>query len=213
MRLIIAAAALLLAGVLSAVSVNGAGAQDGSVCALLTDDRRRLDCYDLLFKPPSEEGTASPIKGRGKAGAGKGKWTIREAISKLDDSRNVFVSVSAAQPYINWLGESKSSSLTIACREGATNLWIDFGTTMGLGPLVYRIDKNPAGSLEVRHSTNYEALGIWEQEEAVEFTKQLLNAEHLLVRAIPSGASAIDVEFPVAGLGEAIHPLREACRW
>jgi hypothetical protein len=33
------------------------------------------------------------------------------------------------------------------------------------------------------------------------------------VRALPPDEAAIDMEFEIAGLDEAIKPLREACEW
>src|SRR5687767_2762949 len=96
MRLGLGACALLL--LLSGVTVRHAPAQDGSICALLSDDRKRLDCYDLLFKKPQAEKSkpAAPAKPQT---AGTGKWQVEEFISKLDDSTNVVVTVSALEPF------------------------------------------------------------------------------------------------------------------
>jgi type VI secretion system protein VasI len=208
MRLALAAFALLL---LSAVTVRLATAQDGSICALLADDRKRLDCYDLLFKQAPAEPAKSATPDKPKT-AGTGKWKVEEFISKLDDSTNVVVTVSAVKPFRGRY-ESYLAALSVACREGETNAWINFQTTMTGGQLVYRVDKNPARRLEVRHSTDYKALGVWEHGEAIAFAGQLLNADLLLVRAIPHGEESVDIEFPVSGLDAAITPLRKACKW
>jgi type VI secretion system protein VasI len=209
MRLGLGAGALLL--LFSGVTVRHAPAQDGSICALLEDDRKRLDCYDLLFKKPQAEKSkpAAPAKPQT---AGTGKWQVEEFISKLDDSTNVVVTVSALEPFRDTY-ESYLAALSVACREGETNVWINFQTTMTGGQLVYRVDRNPARRLEVRHSTDYKALGVWEHGDAIAFAEQLLTADLLLVRAIPYGEEPVDTEFPVSGLAEAIKPLRKACNW
>ena len=209
MRLGLAGCALLL---LSAVTVRLAAAQDGSICALLADDRKRLDCYDLLFKKPQAEKSKPAQPSTPKTATGTGKWKVEEFVSKLDDSTNVVVTVSAAEPFRGRY-DSYLAALSVACREGETNAWMNFQTTMTGGQLVYRVDKNPARRLEVRHSTDYKALGVWEHGEAIAFAEQLLNADLLLVRAIPHGEEPVDIEFPISGLAEAIKPLRKACKW
>ena len=189
-----------------------AAAQDGSICALLADDRQRLDCYDLLFKKPQAEKAKPAQPSKTKPSSGTGKWQFDSELSKLDDSTNRFVSVASLEPY-NSGYKSEYAGLTIACREGDTNLWIDFRTTMYGDAVIYRIDKLPAAKLKMEPSSNSQALGLWTPEEAIPFASKLLEADHLLVRAQPVGKSSADFEFPVAGLAEAIKPLRQACKW
>lgn len=224
----------ICAAALGAVLLSGlaapATAQDGAVCALLADDGKRLDCYDFLFrKAPSgsasgqpESGTPSSQpesgapSGEPEAGAAwrtaAGAWELAEHISKLDDSTNVFINVESLVLF-DGPQDSKYPRLVLGCREGKTNLWIDFGMNVEDGGIVYRIDKTPAATLEMQLSSNDQALGLWEHEEAVGFAKKLLKADTLLARAIPAGASARDAEFPITGMAEAIKPLRTACRW
>jgi type VI secretion system protein VasI len=209
MELRVGACALIL---LCAVAVRHASAEDGSICALLEDDRKRLDCYDLLFKKPQAEKPKPAEPAKTKTATGTGKWQLDSQLSKLDDSTNLFVSVAAIEPYDDGY-ESEYAGLTIACREGKTNLWVDFQTSMFGNAVIYRIDKTPAAKLKVELSSNSEALGLWTPEEAIPFAKKLLAADRLLIRAQPVGESAADFEFPVAGLAEAIKPLRKACRW
>ena len=204
--------ALLLPLVVTALAPAAGWAQDGSICALLADDRKRLDCYDLLFKKPQAEKSKPTQPAKIKTATGTGRWDVASQLSKLDDSTNLFVSVDSLEPYDDGY-ESNHATLTIACREGKTNLWIHFKTTMDGGTIIYRVDKDPAAKLAVEHDSSYEALGLWTPEEAIPFSRKLLNADHLLVRAIPTGESAEDFEFPITGLAEAIKPLRKACNW
>ncbi len=213
-------AAALGAVLLSALAAP-ATAQDGAVCALLADDGKRLDCYDFLFrKAPSAAASGQPESGapsdEPEAGAAwhtaAGAWELAEHISKLDDSTNVFINVESLVLF-EGPQDSKYPRLVLGCREGKTNLWIDFGMNVEDGGIVYRIDKMPAATLTMQLSSNDQALGLWEHEEAVGFAKKLLKADTLLARAIPAGGSARDAEFLITGMAEAIKPLRKACKW
>jgi hypothetical protein len=58
-------------------------------------------------------------------------------------------------------------------------------------------------------SNDNEALGLWSGGAAIPFIKELFGATTLLVRATPFNESAVTAELPIAGLEEAIKPLRE----
>ena len=211
MRLGLGACALML---FCAIAVRHASAQDGSICALLDDDRKRLDCYDLLFKKPLVGGaTTSTSEESNNAGPGKSDWLVEQETSKFDDSQNVRVYVLAKDSFVDFLHKRRTPVLTVACHEGEVYAYVVFDTVMQSEPLVYRLDKKSPGKLDVRPSMNHDALGLWTTEEAVAFAMELIGADRLLIRAIPYGLNAVELEFPIAGLAQAIKPLRKACRW
>lgn len=49
--------------------------------------------------------------------------------------------------------------------------------------------------------------------QTIPVIQEMFDAEQLTVRATPFNESTITVQFPIAGLQEAIEPLREACNW
>jgi hypothetical protein len=139
MRLGLGACALML---FCAIAVRHASAQDGSICALLDDDRKRLDCYDLLFKKPLVGGaTTSPSEESNNAGPGKSDWLVEQETSKFDDSQNVRVYVLAKDSFVDFLHKRRTPVLTVACHEGEVYAYVVFDTVMQSEPLVYRLDK------------------------------------------------------------------------
>jgi len=178
----------------------------GTACALITDDGARLECYDLIFRKTS---TAVPSNSQ---------WDVTEEVSKIDDSKNVFMSVKSLEPNYNRFGAPETVELSIACRERKTNLWIYFGGEFmsdldGGGEVTYRIDKSKAKKRDFSVSNDHTALGLWSGGESIAFIKELMLGEHVVIRALPMSESAVQVEFDVAGLATAIQPLRAACGW
>ena len=182
-------------------------ASDTDTCTAISNDERRLECYDLLFKKTVSRTTP----------AGKGQWSITEEKSMIDDSSKVVVSVTNSEPVQNRFGQTKTMHLIIACRENKTALWINFDQFMsdhaGGGRVTYRIDKEKARSINMRNSNDHMALGLWSGGQSIPFIKKLKNAKSLLVRATPHSSSSITTTFPVAGIDKAIAPLSAACGW
>lgn len=182
-----------------------ARAQDPKVCAALSEDKARLECYDLVHRKTANVTNSS-------------KWSVREEQSKIDDSRNVFLQVASIEPVVNQYRQSEPAFLTITCRQKTTDLFISFaGHFMsdlnGSGRVTTRVDKLPAKAISMRESNDHKALGLWDGGSSIPFIKTLLTGDVLYVRAVPYSASAVEIEFPISGIADAIKPLREACKW
>jgi type VI secretion system protein VasI len=195
-------------GLLILWGAPGQGASDGKECAAIKDDGKRLECYDLLFRSTVTVEPSDP----------ESRWRVKTETSKIDDSKNVFMSLEAKDPHRNRFGEAEHPTLLIACRENVTNLWIWFAgefmsDLQGRGRVTYRIDKQEARSRSFRESNDHVALGLWSGGAAIPFIKEMFGASWLFVRAVPFSESAVTAEFPIAGIEEAITPLREACHW
>jgi type VI secretion system protein VasI len=209
--------ALLLPLVVSALAPAAGWAQDGSICALLADDRKRLDCYDLLFKKPQAEKTMPAQPAKTKPATGTGRWEVEEETSKLDDSLNVVVAVASEQT-LQGRAEGKRATLSIGCFEGRTVLWVHFGGLLmadhgEYGIVTYRLDKQTARSTRMYDSTDGYSLGLGDPDVAIAFVKSMLGADGLVFRATPFQELAVTLDFPITGLAEAIKPLRKACHW
>jgi type VI secretion system protein VasI len=83
----------------------------------------------------------------------------------------------------------------------------------GGGRVDFRIDSRAPAHVMMQRSNNYRALGLWQGQSSIPFVRQLLNGSELYVRAIPLNESRVEARFPIAGLDEAIRPLRAACAW
>lgn len=190
-------------GVIMAV-MDAKAEEDPKKCAAIQKDEARLECYDLIFKKSAAVVPTMSL------------WQVREEISKLDDSKNVYLYLDSTS-YRDRFGNAKSVTLGIACRESETNLWLAFDEFMsdnsGGGKVTYRIDKAPAKAVDFTESSDNHGLGLWYGPSAIKFAKKLFGANNLLIRATPFSDSSIQVEFPITGLEEAIKPLRKACNW
>lgn len=155
----------------------------------------------------SEQPPSSPITA----------WITQEERSKIDDSSNVFVSIASKDVLHGRYGAKGQARITIACREGKTNLWITFGghfmSDYQFGTVTYRVDKHPAKKRHMNESTDHRALGLWSAGSAIPFAKELYGGERLFIEATPHSESAVTAEFDIAGLEQAIEPLAKACKW
>lgn len=178
-------------------------------CAAMDDSAKRLLCYDALFRIGRVVTPSAPSARN---------WSVRTDTSRIDDSRSVFLSTGALDPYMDDYGTQRAPILTVRCMENTTSLIINFdGDYMSdsryWGPVLLRVDDHPASEHDMQVSTDNHALGLWRGGAAIPAIKSLLGGERLLVRATPVSSSAITVEFNISGLDQVIAPLREACGW
>jgi len=118
-------------------------------CADINEKNDRVICY---MKEIRQEGIS---------------WVVREEISDLDDSKNVFISVKSSDDirgkYANGRG---FADLWIRCMENRTSIYITMNDFMlsdiqGYGDITLRLDKDKATSISGKVSTDNMALGLW----------------------------------------------------
>ena len=199
------ALAAIVAGTSSAVFAQ----PDLSACTALTNDKERLTCYDGLFMTQLTDATPD---------GETGNWSVRSEISPIDDTENVFLSLTGRDGIRSRFGQSGEMTIYIACRENTTSLWIHFGGHFmsdhaGGGRITYRIDTAPAQTRNFTGSTNNEALGLWNGGSSIPFIKALFGAEQLFVQATPYSENSVQDFFDIGGLETAIAPLRASCNW
>lgn len=147
-----------------------------------------------------------------------GRWRLVTEVSPIDDSGNVYLSVTADAEIADQFGRRTRPMLTLACRENATSLWLNFGglfmaDIQGFGDVTVRADAERARRISMRASSDHEALGLWSGGQAIPFIRGLFGRETLFVRAVPFSGRQVDLTFPIAGLAEAAKPLAAACHW
>lgn len=190
-------------------AVVGANAQESLQSCAAKPSSERLACYDALA-----EAEASTTK----VATTPTEWTVRTTVSPVDDSKNVFLQVSGENGITNQYGQDADMTLTLACRENATSAYVFFGghfmsSIQGAGRVTYRVDKQPAQTKNFEESNNHEALGLWNGGSAIPFIKSLFGGTSLYLEATPYSDNRVSDFFPIAGLEDAITPLREACGW
>jgi type VI secretion system protein VasI len=179
-------------------------------CAIIENSVNRLACFDELAK---KRDVASPAIVSEK----KGDWNVETETSKIDDTKNVFLSLTSENEFEGKYRDMKRATLYIACRERSTNVFFLFGDHFmadsgGFDEVTVRIGKQKARSIRMTASTDHGALGVW-SGSGVTLVKSMFGNERLLVRATPLSERAITAEFNIGGLESAIKPLRSACDW
>lgn len=200
-----------LSAVLAAMTlfVPALQAETLQTCATLTDTAKRLECYDGLAVKE-----VAPVV----IPQTKSEWSVRVTTSPIDDSKKVFLQVVGVNGVTTRYGQEGQLILTLACRENVTSAYISFGGHFmsdlnGSGRVTYRVDDKSAQRKSFSESNDHEALGLWNGGSAIPWIKSLFGGNRMYVEATPFSENAVSDFLPIAGLEDAIAPLRDACGW
>lgn len=183
----------------------------GDECLKIEDAVARLDCYDSAHTHAVTE----PATG------GIGPWTVTTEPARAEGQVNVMVSVPSSTGFqCRDEGEPEFPRLYIRCMEGRTALMLvtqgcDFSPEAegASGLIQYRVDSLPPKSKFFTESTSGHALGLWRGGTSEALIRQLFGHRDLVMQATPAGGMTQVARFKVAGIEEAIVPVREACGW
>jgi len=189
-------------------------AQDGpalrrglSECLAHPDPRLRLECYDRLAGEVEGEAGLRWLDTSG--GMMLGSWVVQEELDPMRDALTVTASLDAV------LGSGPDGdpvTLRVRCQEGRTVVSIHWARFLGgerqmrlrfgsQEPFAVRWDRTPGGSaLELSRDTPG---FLARMAEHPRFAAQI---------AVTRGGEATAV-WELAGLTEAMQPVREQCRW
>jgi type VI secretion system protein VasI len=188
--------------------IGSSFAQSLQQCASISTDADRLACYDDLA-----EAEVKPV-----TVASPGKWRVDIETSPVDDSKNVYLRLVGENGIASQYGQRSDLELWIACRENVTSAFIVFGGHFmsdleGRGRVTYRIDSAKAQKQGFTESSDHKALGLWNGGTSIPWVKAMFGGNRMYVEATPFSESAVSDFMPIAGLEEAIKPLRESCAW
>lgn len=186
---------------------NSYASDDPNSCVILTNDADRLNCYDLIFK-----------KSVTISRSNNSQWKLKEDISKIDDSKNVFLTLNSKDTFQTRFKKNRTVSLLIMCRENTTSVIFNFADVFmsdnaGGGTVTFRIDKEKAFKKNLRESTDNNALGLWSGGRSIPFIKSMFDKDNLLMRFAPYNESFSTVNFNITGLKKSIIELAAACGW
>ena len=176
----------------------------------MVSDEYRLKCYD----------SATEFGKKNEANAiaqNTGKWLVRKETSDIDDSQNVFMTISSNEKVLGpFSNGSAPAQILIRCMENTTSVVLIMNDhflsdIQGYGAVTYRLDEKKAANKRLQVSTDNKALGLWNGGSAIPFSKALFDHSNLLVKVTPFNESPVTVNFDITGLEDAIAPLREAC--
>jgi len=198
---------IFIFGIVFTSSVAFAGTQtEVAKCAAKGSDASRLICYDNLAKSLGVD------KPKTKISTGKGKWIVREDKSAIDDTINVYLSISSNKPIRSGYNTVRPT-LYVRCAENKTNIFLTWNLYLGIDEttMLTRFDKQKANTRSWSISTDNKAVFI--RGSDINFAKQLMKHDKLLTQITPYSESPVMATFDIRGLSEAIKPLRKACRW
>ena len=115
-------------------------------------------------------------------------------------------------------GDSGPLTLWVRCHEDTTALIISGDCHLasgfqGYGEVTMRTDDDKATTRSFEASTDNSALGLWTGGRSISVIQSMFGEERLVVRLTPFSMSPIEATFEIAGLEEAVKPLREECGW
>ena len=164
-----------------------------------------LETPEPAIPQPSEEST--------------GGWEVSISESEFDDSPTVALALEADQPIQGWLRQA-TPSLIVRCKEGRTEAYINVGMqpasayrqTRELNTAVIRVrfDEGKTRGLIVDESNSNKAVFFRKPKSEI---RKMLSSERMTFGFTPYNSSPVSTRFELAGLPEAIEPLREACGW
>lgn len=138
----------------------------------------------------------------------------------MTDSKDVFLNTPAIESVQCRMHRRVQPHLVVRCKEGKTSLFITMegchmasSESFSWGHVTYRLDADKAATVPMNASSDHSALGLWSGTTAVPLIKRMFGKSALLARMTPYSESAITVNFNIAGLEQAITPLRQACKW
>ena len=175
-------------------------------CASLKESVLRLECFDNIAKAL---GVDAPLIESAKSA---GAWKVTTEQSPLDDTKNVYLSITANDSIHGKYGKDPIPTLLLRCKEKKTDGFINFDTFLGSDStdVTIRMDKDKAQTSSWSISTDHNSAFI---PKPLQFIKSIMNKSSMLVQVTPYGESPVMTSFDIQGLSESIKPLQEACAW
>ncbi len=200
---------ILTAGAVFLIS-GAAYASDIKDCAKTENDLDRLSCYDKIS---GRTPVNTPVKDVA------GKWESKITTSKMTDDKNITLFLESEEPINCGWNKGEEIILILRCQEQKTSMYFNTGCHMtssdynDYGDVTYRLDNEKARKVEMEESTDNKAIGLWSGGKSIPIIKQMLGKNEMVVRMTPYGQSPFTATFKIAGLAEAIEPLRKECKW
>ncbi len=174
---IIAASLVVALTTMSSATAQGDLKQPIGRCATQDGDLKRLACYDSIAQGLGYSRAPAAAKVTGSGG-----WQVSTQKNPLDDTRTVFLSLSATT------GQSRFGDpvwLIIRCQSGEISAFINWSSYLGLEqtPVITRVGTGDAKNQKWSLSTDHKAT-FYPGDDAV-FLEQLLAADRFVAQTTP----------------------------
>lgn len=141
------------------------------------------------------------------------KWKVHSKVEKLDGTTTVTLVLDSSDTVSPQYGRPEAATIFVRCLNNKTEFFIAWPEFLGIGRGIevrWRADNMPITTEAWSPSTDGKAAF---SPNPVAFLKKLADRSELLLSVSPFGKVATTLTFPVAGLEEALKPLRAACKW
>jgi type VI secretion system protein VasI len=141
------------------------------------------------------------------------KWKVHSKVEKLDGTTTVTLALDSSETVKPQYGRPEAATIIVRCLNNKTELYIDWPEFLGVSRGIevrWRADNMPISTEAWSPSTDGKAAFA---PNPVAFLKKLVDRSELLLSVAPFGKVATTLTFPIAGLEEALRPLRAACKW
>lgn len=141
------------------------------------------------------------------------KWRAHSKVEKLDGTTTVTLALDSSDTVKLQYGRPEAATIIVRCLNNKTELYISWPEFLGVGRGIevrWRADNTPITTEAWSPSTDGKAAFA---PNPVAFLKKLADRSELLLSVAPYSKVATTLTFPIAGLEEALKPLRAACKW
>jgi type VI secretion system protein VasI len=196
-------------------------------CLAMKGTDTQLECFNAVsqrFQDCKSKGTKadqlacfSSLAGSTPAAApapsAPSQWNVQSKVEKLDGTTTVTLSLDSSDTVKPQYGQPETGTIIARCLNNKTELFIAWPEFLGVGRGIevrWRTDNMPITTETWNPSSSGKAAF---SPNPVAFLKKLADRSELLLSVAPFGKVATTLTFPVAGLEEALKPLRAACKW
>jgi len=178
------------------VSFTAASIAGEPHCSLLADDSERMHCHLQSAAPPK------------KAAA----WLVSESRSM----QSVVATQTANWP-VQCGAHEGTVTVVLSCQK--TSMRVVFSTACPLASagdeskVIFRMQGVEAANKSFLVGGNTRSLTLNQHEEVIDLVKSWFAHDQVNVTIQPSDNQAFSASFDIAGLEEAVKPLRHACEW
>lgn len=143
-------------------------------------------------------------------------WDEEIEVSRMEDSKNVYLTLSANDTYNDWVNNATRPKMLFRCKEGKTDLILNIGSPFeptidyGVQTIKLRFDKEKVQILKLRESSNDQVSFF---SNPIRNIHKMLTSETVHVEFSPYNQGLVVSTFHLTELKDRIKNLRQSCKW